>query len=75
MLEPADHPAVAPYRAALVHDGIPATSFAVQNIADEYARLTQQGVTFTQEPVTMGPVITAVFDDTCGNLLQIAQRV
>lgn len=75
VLEPADHPAVAPYRAALGRDGIPATSFAVENIADECVRLKQQGVTFTQEPVTMGSVITAVFDDTCGNLLQIAQRV
>lgn len=75
VLEPADHPAVKPYRAALVRDGIPAASFAVQNIDQEYGRLKQHGVTFTQEPVTLGPVITAVFDDTCGNLIQIAQLV
>jgi catechol 2,3-dioxygenase-like lactoylglutathione lyase family enzyme len=73
VLEPADHPAVGPYRAALVQDGIPVTSFAVQDIHAEYERLKQHGVTFTQEPVSMGPVTTAVFDDTCGNLIQMAQ--
>ena len=74
VLEPDDHPAVKPFKEALVGDGIPATSFAVDDIEQESARLRQLGVRFTQEPVQMGPVKTAVFDDTCGNLIQIAQR-
>jgi catechol 2,3-dioxygenase-like lactoylglutathione lyase family enzyme len=72
-LEPADHPAVKPFRDALMADGIPATSFAVEDVHAEYARLRALGVTFTQEPTSMGPVTTAVLDDTCGNLVQIAQ--
>jgi catechol 2,3-dioxygenase-like lactoylglutathione lyase family enzyme len=75
VLEPDSHPAVRPFKAALVRDGIPYTSFAVTDIAAEFDRLRALGVTFTQEPVAMGPVTTAVFDDTCGNLIQIAQRV
>jgi catechol 2,3-dioxygenase-like lactoylglutathione lyase family enzyme len=74
VLEPSDHPAVKPYRDALVSDGIPLTSFAVDDVHKEYARLRELGVRFTQEPVTMGPVTTAVFDDTCGNLIQIAHH-
>lgn len=74
LLEPADHPAVKPFREALVGDGIPYTSFAVSDIEKEFARLQGLGVMFVQEPVEMGPVTTAVFDDTCGNLIQIAQR-
>ncbi|NJC74307.1 VOC family protein [Planosporangium thailandense] len=73
VLEPDDHPAVKPYKAALVEDGIPATSFAVDDVHAEFNRLRELGVQFTQEPVEMGPVITAVLDDTCGNLIQIAQ--
>lgn len=72
LLEPDGHPAVGPYRRALVEDGIPCTSFAVQDARAEYERLRAAGVRFTQEPVEMGPVTTAVFDDTCGNLIQIA---
>ena len=72
VLEPDDHPAAKPFKSALVEDGIPFTSFAVQDVTAEHARLTALGVRFTQEPATMGPVTTAVFDDTCGNLLQIA---
>jgi catechol 2,3-dioxygenase-like lactoylglutathione lyase family enzyme len=75
VLEPADHPAVGPFRSALVADGIPMTSFGVDDVAAEFARMTALGVTFTQEPANMGPVITAVFDDTCGNLIQISQYV
>jgi catechol 2,3-dioxygenase-like lactoylglutathione lyase family enzyme len=75
VLEPDDHPAVKPFKEALASDGIPVTSFAVDDIEKESARLRQLGVRFTQEPVQMGPVKTAVFDDTCGNLIQIAQRV
>jgi catechol 2,3-dioxygenase-like lactoylglutathione lyase family enzyme len=73
VLEPDAHPAVKPYVAALAEDGIPATSFAVDDVRAEYARLRALGVTFTQEPTDMGPVVTAVLDDTCGNLIQIAQ--
>ncbi|MFF8973954.1 VOC family protein [Streptomyces sp. NPDC014995] len=71
LLEPSGHPAVRPYKAALVEDGIPATSFAVDDVRAEFDRLRALGVHFTQEPLEMGPVTTAVFDDTCGNLIQI----
>jgi catechol 2,3-dioxygenase-like lactoylglutathione lyase family enzyme len=74
VLEPDEHPAVKPFKKALVEDGIPYTSFAVDDVGKEYERLQALGVRFTQEPVAMGPVITAVFDDTCGNLIQIAAR-
>ncbi len=74
LLEPDGHPAAKPFKQALVEDGIPATSFGVDDIEAEYARLTALGVEFTQPPVQMGPVTTAVFDDTCGNLIQIAER-
>jgi hypothetical protein len=56
----------------LVADGIPFTSFAVHDCAAEHERLMSRGVVFTQPPVVMGPVTTAFFDDTCGNLIQIA---
>ena len=72
LLEPDGHPAAKPFKAALVADGIPYTSFAVDDVQAEYDRLTRLGVTFTQPPTQMGPVTTAVFDDTCGNLIQIA---
>lgn len=74
VLEPDGHPAVKPFKEALVADGIPFTSFAVDDVEAEYARLIELGVRFTQKPTAMGPVITAVFDDTCGNLIQIAQQ-
>ena len=73
LLEPSDHPAVPPYKNALVEDGIPATSFQVDNVDAEFERLKDIGVTFTQEPMDAGPVRMAVFDDTCGNLLQLVQ--
>ncbi|MFD6246288.1 VOC family protein [Streptomyces roseolus] len=73
LLEPSGHPAVPPYKAALVADGIPATSFAVDDVHAEHTRLAALGVRFTQPPVDMGPVTTAVLDDTCGNLIQLAQ--
>ena len=72
LLEPAEHPAVRPYRAALVEDGIPLAQLTVDNVQAEYERLVEAGVTFTQPPVVAGEVSTAVFDDTCGNLIQIA---
>ncbi len=73
LLEPSDHPVVKPYKEGLVEDGIPATSFAVDNVQAEFDRLQSKGVRFTQEPTEMGGVTTAVFDDTCGNLIQILQ--
>ena len=74
LLEPDEHPAARPFKDALVADGIPFTSFAVDDVAAETSRLQGLGVRFTQEPTQMGPVTTAVFDDTCGNLIQIAQQ-
>ena len=74
LLEPDAHPAAKVFKEALVSDGIPFTSFAVDDMVTEFARLEQLGVRFTQEPVEMGPVTTAVFDDTCGNLIQIVHR-
>ncbi len=71
VLEPDDHPAVRPFKQALVADGIPFTSFAVDDVGAEAIRLRGLGVQFVQEPVQMGPVTVAVFEDTCGNLLQI----
>ena len=71
LLEPDGHPAVGPYKEALVADGIPAASFAVDDVDAETRRLQDAGVRFTQNPVSLGEVITAVFDDTCGNLIQI----
>lgn len=72
LLEPAGHPAVAPYRDAITGDGIPLAVFAVDDVRAEYDRLLAAGVTFTQPPTTMGPVTTVVLDDTCGNLIQLA---
>ena len=74
LLEPDRHPAARPWKAALVADGIPFNSFAVDDVQAEYERLTALGVRFTQPPTPIGPVTTAVFDDTCGNLVQIAQH-
>ncbi|MET9589367.1 VOC family protein [Streptomyces sp. NPDC006516] len=71
LLEPDGHPAVKPYKTALVRDGIPAASFAVDDVPAEYERLRALGVRFAQDPVETGPVTTAVLDDTCGNLIQI----
>ncbi|MET9401473.1 VOC family protein [Kitasatospora sp. NPDC002965] len=74
LLEPDGHPAVKPYKTALVRDGIPAASFAVEDVPAEFERLRALGVRFTQEPQEMGPVTVAVLDDTCGNLIQITQH-
>jgi catechol 2,3-dioxygenase-like lactoylglutathione lyase family enzyme len=74
LLEPDEHPAAKPWKRALVRDGIPYTSLGVSDVRAEHERLSNLGVAFTQPPVVMGPVTTAVFDDTCGNLIQIAQR-
>ncbi|CAL9272075.1 hypothetical protein SUDANB5_00520 [Streptomyces sp. SudanB5_2050] len=74
LLEPLGHPAARTYRDALVADGIPLAQFAVGDVKAEYERLRGHGVRFTQEPLEMGPVTTAVLDDTCGNLIQIATQ-
>ncbi|MCZ7461183.1 VOC family protein [Streptomyces sp. WMMC940] len=74
LLEPARHPAARTYRDTLVEDGIPLAQFAVDDVEEEYERLSALGVRFTQQPVEMGPVTTAVLDDTCGNLIQLASR-
>lgn len=71
LLEPSGHPAAKPFKDALVADGIPFTAFAVDDVHAEFERLRGLGVRFTQEPTEMGPVTTAVLDDTCGNLIQI----
>src|SRR5215208_325979 len=69
LLEPDSHPAAGPFKEALVNDGIPFTSFAVNDVSRDFERLTGLRVRFTQEPTEMGPVTTAVLDDTCGNLI------
>ncbi|ASU80792.1 VOC family protein [Actinopolyspora erythraea] len=71
LLEPDGHRAVRPYKEALFADGIPAASFAVTDVGAEVERLRAAGVTFVQEPTRTGPVMTAVLDDTCGNLIQL----
>ena len=74
LLEPDSHPAVRPFKSALVKDGIPFASFAVDDAQAEFERLAALGVHFTQPPLDVGPVVTAVLDDTCGNLIQIAAK-
>ena len=73
LLEPSGHPAVKPYRDALAEDGIPLAQFAVDDIKAEHARLTSKGVVFTQPPTDIGTAFVAVFDDTCGNLIQLIE--
>jgi predicted enzyme related to lactoylglutathione lyase len=74
LLEPSSHPAVKPYRDALVEDGIPLAQFAVDDVEAEHARLTSEGVVFTQPPTDIGSAVMAVFDDTCGNLIQLVEE-
>ncbi|SDJ35465.1 VOC family protein [Paenibacillus naphthalenovorans] len=74
LLEPNDHPAAKEYQRKIFADGIPATMFGVEDIHKEYKRLVKEGVNFTMEPTKMGEVTIAVFDDTCGNLIQIVQK-
>ena len=74
LLEPNDHPAAKEYQKMIFADGIPATMFGVADIRKEYKRLKEKGVKFTMEPTEMGEVTIAVFDDTCGNLIQIVQK-
>ena len=72
LLEPDGHPAAGPFKRALAADGVPFTQFAVDDVYAEVERLKGLGVGFTQDATDMGPVVTAVLDDTCGNLIQIA---
>ena len=74
LLEPDDHPAAKAFKRALVEDGMPLTSFAVDDVNAAHRELEAQGVTFTQPPTEMGPMVTAVLDDTCGNLIMLASR-
>ena len=74
VLEPDEHPAAKPFKAALVDDGIPFTAFFVDDVVAEHTRLVGLGVSFTQDPVELGPVTAAVLDDTCGNLVQLVQQ-
>lgn len=71
LLEPDDHPAAQTFKQALMEDGIPFTSFEVDDVHREHERLGALGVRFTQDPTDMNVVTTAVLDDTCGNLIQI----
>ncbi|WP_010676750.1 VOC family protein [Bacillus timonensis] len=74
LLEPNVHPAAKEYQKKIFADGIPATMFGVSDVHKEYERLKQLGVKFKTEPTNAGPVTIAVFDDTCGNLIQIAHN-
>ncbi|GAB6926614.1 methylglyoxalase [Paenibacillus sp. JCM 10914] len=74
LLEPNDHPAAKEFQKKISADGIPATMFNVEDIDNEYKRLLGHGVKFTMEPTKMGELTIAVFDDTCGNLIQIVQK-
>ncbi|MCW5892026.1 MAG: VOC family protein [bacterium] len=74
VLEPNVNPATRAYQEALLAQGIPATAFATDDIAAEVDRLKAKGVAFTMEPTPMGPVVVAVFADTCGNLIQLYQK-
>lgn len=73
LLEPNSHPAARTFQKAMFDDGIPATSFASDDIQKEYERLTERGVVFRTKPTQAGPVTVAVFEDTCGNLIQLHQ--
>ena len=73
LLEPDDHQATKTYQKAIYDDGIPATTFFVTDIQQTYERMKASGVVFTREPTKMGSVTTVVFDDTCGNLIQLTQ--
>jgi catechol 2,3-dioxygenase-like lactoylglutathione lyase family enzyme len=74
LLEPnADYPAMKALREALLKDGIPFTAFQVDDVQEEYERMRNLGVEFTMEPTNMGMTSAAVFNDTCGNLIQIYQ--
>jgi predicted enzyme related to lactoylglutathione lyase len=64
---------VGPYRQALIADGIPLAQLAVDDVRAEVERLRDRGVTIVQEPMDIGMAIVAVFDDTCGNIIQLLE--
>ena len=74
LLKPSSHPAVRPFKEALVRDKIPYATFTVENIKEEYDRLLRHKVTFLTPPADMGNIMIAIFDDTCGNLIQMIQN-
>ena len=74
MLEPNNHPTAKEYQKKLFEEGIPVTMFGVEDVRKEYDRLLKHGVNFSIEPTEMGEVTIAVFDDTCGNHIQIIQQ-
>ncbi len=74
VLEPNANPAAKTFQQAMFAQGIPLTAFEVSDLKAEFARLKEQQVAFTQEPTPMGPVMIAVFSDTCGNLIQRISR-
>jgi predicted enzyme related to lactoylglutathione lyase len=73
LLEPSENPATQVFKKALVEQGIPLATFFVDDIQKEYERMKKLGVKFVMEPTPMGPTTAAVFDDTCGNLIQLNQ--
>ena len=75
LLEPSEHPAAGPFKSALVADGIPFTSFQVDDVDAEHKRLSEDGVEFTQSPMKAGDVKMAVLNDTCGNLIQLVEML
>ena len=74
-LEPNSNPAAKVYQAAMLVQGIPLAAFEVSDIAADYERLKNLGVEFVRAPTNVGPVIMAIFADTCGNLIQLYQVV
>ncbi len=73
LLEPNENPAARTFQKALFEQGIPLAAFAVADIQEAYERLKKQGVVFSMEPTKTGTASVAVFEDTCGNLIQIYQ--
>lgn len=73
LIEPNENPAAKTFQESLFKQGIHLTSFSVDDVQKEYERLKKSGVKFTAEPTQMGSATVAIFDDTCGNLIQIAQ--
>ena len=73
-LEPNVNPAAKTFQEAMFEQGIPMTAFEVDDLDADFRRLSDQGVAFTTEPTEAGPTVIAVFDDTCGNWIQLHQR-
>ncbi|MEW1869772.1 VOC family protein [Streptomyces caelestis] len=73
LLEPGRGPLAEPYRRAVREAGLPAIVFSVDDLRAEFERLRGEGVHFVQDPREQGPVLTALLDDTVGNLIQLVQ--